>query len=192
MTQVESLPLLGERLRGLRTQRGKTLRAQAREIGIAPSSLSALENSRGGVSLRRLQLVAEYFGVHLTTLLGEPSEPVEPDQTEIIRNCSASVQGVRRGSGVVYQLLGSGDSHTLQPYLISFEPSAGYENDKIGHSGEEFTYVLHGEVELVLGDERHQLTQGDMVRFRPDRPHAFRNLSSVGVAIVIGAATPPW
>ncbi len=189
---VEPLPLLGQRLRRLRTQSGKTLRAQAREIGIAPSSLSALENNRGGVSLRRLQLVAEYFGVHLTALLGEPTKPAAADQTEIIRNCSAHVHGVNRGRGVIYQLLGSSDNHLLQPYLISFEPSAGYENDKIGHAGEEFTYVLHGKVELVLGDGRYQLTQGDMVRFRPDRPHAFRNLSNAGMAIVIGAATPPW
>jgi DNA-binding XRE family transcriptional regulator len=40
----------GQRIRRLRKQAGKTLRAQAREIGIAPSSLSALENGHGGVS----------------------------------------------------------------------------------------------------------------------------------------------
>ena len=191
-TEIERPPLLGQRLRHLRTQNGKTLRAQARDIGIAPSSLSALENNRGGVSLRRLQLVAEHFGVHISDLLGEPAEVTAVDQTEIIRNCMARVRGVRRGHGVVYQLIGSAESHMLQPYLISFEPSGGYEDDKIGHTGEEFAYVLQGEVELVLGKERHQLSQGDLIRFRPDRPHAFRNLSTVGMAIVIGAATPPW
>lgn len=189
---TEPSPLLGQRLRHIRAQTGKTLRTQAREIGIAPSSLSALENNRGGVSLRRLQLVAEHFDVHISDLLGEPAEMSTADETEIIRNCSARVSGVRRGHGVIYQLLGSAENHMLQPYLISFQPSGGYESDKIGHPGEEFTYVLHGEVELILGEERHQLAQGDCVRFCPDRPHAFRNLSTVGTAIVIGAATPPW
>jgi transcriptional regulator with XRE-family HTH domain len=188
----EPAGVMGQRIRRLRTQTGKTLRAQAREIGIAPSSLSALENGQGGVSLKRLQLVAEHFGLHITELLGEPATPSGPDGVEIIRNCASSVPGVRRGTGVLYQLLGSGRDHTIQPYLLSFEPGGGYDRDMIGHPGEEIAYVLLGRVELLIENELHELIQGDLIRFRTDRPHAFRNGSSVGVAAVIGAATPPW
>jgi transcriptional regulator with XRE-family HTH domain len=184
--------VMGHRIRRLRTQGGKTLRAQAREIGIAPSSLSALENNQGGVSLKRLQLVAEHFGLHITELLGEPGAVAGADRVEIIRNCAASVRGVRRGQGVLYQLLGSGRNHTIQPHLLSFEPGGSYERDMIAHPGEEIAYVLQGEVELVTEKKSHRLGQGDLVRFRADEPHAFRNASPVGVAMVIGAATPPW
>jgi transcriptional regulator with XRE-family HTH domain len=188
--QPESI--MGQRIRRLREQTGKTLRAQAREIGIAPSSLSALENGQGGVSLKRLQLVAEHFGLHITELLGEPAVGAQIGGVEIIRNCAATVPGVRRGSGVLYQLLGSGRDHTIQPYLLSFEPGGGYDRDMIGHPGEEIAYVLHGQVELLIEDECHELSQGDLIRFQADRRHAFRNASRVGVAAVVGAATPPW
>lgn len=184
--------VMGQRMRRLRTQAGQTLRGQAREIGIAPSSLSALENGQGGVSLKRLQLVAEHFGLHITELLGEPATSSGPDSVEIIRNCAAAVPGVHRGTGVFYQLVGSGRDHTIQPYLLSFEPGGGYDRDMIGHPGEEIAYVLHGRVELLIDGECHELSQGDLIRFRAERPHAFRNGSSVGVATVIGAATPPW
>ena len=183
---------MGQRIRRLREQAGKTLRAQAREIGIAPSSLSALENGQGGVSLKRLQLVAEHFGLHITELLGEPAPGSPADGVEIIRNCAATVPGVRRGSGVLYQLLGSGRDHTIQPYLLSFDPGGGYGRDMIGHPGEEIAYVLHGQVELLIENECHELSQGDLIRFRADRAHAFHNASRVGVAAVVGAATPPW
>ncbi len=183
---------MGQRIRRLRTQSGKTLRAQAREIGIAPSSLSALENGRGGVSLKRLQLVAEHFGLHITELLGEPGPGTRTGGVEIIRSCAATVPGVRRGTGVLYQLLGNGHDHTIQPYLLSFDPGGGYDRDMIGHPGEEVAYVLHGQVELLIEDERYELGQGDLIRFQTERPHAFRNASEVGVAAVIGAATPPW
>src|SRR5438270_5163033 len=83
--------VMGQRIRRLRTHAGKSLRAQAGEIGIAPSSLSALENGQGGVSLRRLQLVAEHFGLHVTELLGEPTASSSPGGVEIIRNCAATV-----------------------------------------------------------------------------------------------------
>ena len=190
--QVQPASVMGQRIRRLRTQSGKTLRAQAREIGIAPSSLSALENGQGGVSLKRLQLVAEHFGLHITELLGEPAAGTKPGGVEIIRSCAATVPGVRRGTGVLYQLLGSGHDHTIQPYLLSFDPAGGYDRDMIGHPGEEVAYVLHGRVELLIENEHYELSQGDLIRFRADRPHAFRNASQVGVAAVIGAATPPW
>ena len=189
---LEPAGVLGQRLRRLRTHTGKTLRAQAREIGIAPSSLSALENGQGGVSLKRLQLVADHFGLHITELLGEPAAASGSEGVEIIRNCAATVSGVQRGSGVFYQLLGGGHGHTIQPYLLTFQPGGGYDRDMIGHVGEEFAYVLHGQVELLIEDECHALSQGDIIRFRAERPHAFRNASRVGVATVIGAATPPW
>lgn len=184
--------LAGERIRRLRTQAGKTLRAQAREIGIAPSSLSALENNQGGVSLKRLQLVAAHFGLSVTDLLGATTASEPLGEVEVIRRCASSVRGVRRGRGVLYQLVGSSKNHALQPYLLSFEPGGSYERDMIAHFGEEFAYVLEGEVELLVGEERHHLVQGDSVRFPSNRPHAFRNASALGVAMVIGAATPPW
>jgi len=184
--------VVGQRIRRLRVQAGKSLRALAREIGISASSLSALENSRGGISLSRLQRVAAHFGLHITDLLAESDGNPSHRRVEVVRNCSAHVQGVRRGSGVLYQLLGGGHGHAIQPYLLSFQPAGTYERDMIAHPGEEFAYVLQGEVELLIGSQQHRLQQGDAIRFRTELPHAFRNASSVGVAIVVGAATPPW
>jgi len=196
MTETVPQPL-GQRLRLLRTQSGQGLREQAREIGISASSLSALENNRGGVSLRRLQRVAEHYGLHITDLLaGDEQGPVagnsRPSDPEVIRSWGSSVRGVERGAGVLYQLMGHGHGHQLQPYLISFQPGASYRNDAIAHSGEEFAYVVLGEVELLLGEESYRLAQGDAIRFLPDKPHAFRNASTLGIAMIVGAASPPW
>jgi transcriptional regulator with XRE-family HTH domain len=199
---AEPLPeSLGQRLRLLRLERGQGLREQAREIGMSASSLSALENNRGGVSLRRLQRLAEHYGLQITDLLADGGanardEPASangrPREPEIIRSWGTSVRGVERGTGVLYQLLGPGHGHQLQPYLISFQPGASYRNDAIAHSGEEFAYVLVGEVDLLLGQESHHLAQGDAIRFLADVPHAFRNASTNGIAMIIGSATPPW
>jgi transcriptional regulator with XRE-family HTH domain len=182
----------GQRIRLLREQSGKSLREQARELGIAPSSLSAVENSRGGISLRRLQQVADGFGVHIADLLAEPVDggpPVGP--YEVFRG-SARPPGIERGKGTLYQMLGRPEGHTLQPCLISFQPGASYEGDAIAHPGEEFVFVLLGEVELLHDDECLRLTTGDGVRFRSDIAHAFRNASDTAFAVLLGVGTPPW
>jgi mannose-6-phosphate isomerase-like protein (cupin superfamily) len=44
----------------------------------------------------------------------------------------------------------------------------------------------------LLGTESFVLAQGDAIRFNTETPHAFRNASDLGVAVLIGAATPPW
>ena len=72
------------------------------------------------------------------------------------------------------------------------EDVVAIERDMIGHPGEEFAYVVYGAIELLYGEERIALAQGDSVRFRTETPHAFRNASVSGVAVVVGAATPPW
>lgn len=171
-----------------------SVREQARVLGMSPSSLSELENARGGVSLRRLQQVADHFGLHITDLLAEDESPNGTGTVatcEVIRSV-ATVPGVSRGQGVRYQLLGSSRGHALQAAVVTFEPGGGYADDKISHPGEEFCYVVYGCVELLLGDDVHSLGQGDAVRFRAEVPHALRNPSTEGMAVVIGAATPPW
>jgi transcriptional regulator with XRE-family HTH domain len=185
--------IVGQRIRRLRVQHGRTLREQARDIGISASSLSDIENSRGGISLRRLQRVADHFGLRLTDLLAEPEgQDGSVNVVEVIRDVPARVPGVQRGKGVLYQLLGPAQGHTIQPCLLSFEPGGTYEDDMIAHPGEEFAYVLLGQIELLLGDEVHRLSQGELVRFRTETPHAYRNASTTGMAAVLAAATPPW
>ena len=80
----------------------------------------------------------------------------------------------------------------IQPYIMTLEPSGGFAADPVSNAGEEFAYVAFGEVQLLLGKTKHRLRQGNSVRFFADTPHAFENLSDSGIAIVIGAAAPPW
>src|SRR5205823_5864891 len=147
---------------------------------------SELENARGGISLSRLQQVARHFDLSLTDLLAE-EDGAGPSSArpgiEVFRHAAAT-PGVSRGHGVLYQLLGAGHGHALQPYLLSFEPGGGYEDDMLAHQGEEFCYVAYGSVELLRGEEVHLLVQGDAARFGTEAPHAFRNASADGVAIV--------
>jgi transcriptional regulator with XRE-family HTH domain/quercetin dioxygenase-like cupin family protein len=191
----EFAKLVGQRIRRLRQQSGMSLRRQAAHAGVAPSALSALENGRGGMSLSALQRVAAEFGLSITDLLAAPPETDGAPQeaaAETFPGCSSTPTPVRRGKGVLYQLLGTGSGHLLQPYVLSFLPGGGFSSDRIGHPGEEFAYVVLGEVELLLGDDVHTLRQGDAIRFRTETPHSFRNGSDTGIALVVGAATPPW
>lgn len=190
----ELAKVIGERIRRLRLESGLGLRELASEIGIAPSALSALENHRGGMSISRLQLVASHFNLKLTELLAtdDLSEDGDGPEAEIFRRGGTDAPAIERGSGVIYQVLGQPGRHRLQSALLSFLPGASFARDRIGHPGEEFGFVVLGELELLLGDDVHRLAQGDAVRFRTERPHAYQNVSEVGLAFLVVTVTPPW
>jgi transcriptional regulator with XRE-family HTH domain len=186
-------PTIGKRLREMRKMRGLTVREQAGLLQVSPSTLSELERGIAGISLQRLQGVAHSLGVSVSDLLTSDEPPTaETPRLEIIRPADLGAASIRRGHGVHYTLVGAHGEHTLQPYRIMFDAGAGYADDPIAHPGEEFVYVLFGEVHLHLGQEEHLLTTGACARFDSGVAHAFSNASTSDVAGLIGAGTPPW
>lgn len=186
--------LIGRRAKSLRLQAGRSLREQAARAGLSASALSTLENGRGGLSLESLQQLAADFEVHITELFAEdPSVPGPGGEPlELFPNCLAEVPPVGRGHGALFQQIGTSQGHQMQPYLITLEPGGGWRAVWDVKPGEEFVYVLAGEIELLLDDEPHRLRQGDAARFRTERSHGFRNASEHGMATIVGTSTPPW
>jgi transcriptional regulator with XRE-family HTH domain len=186
-------PKVGQRLRDMRKVRGLSVREQARHLGVSPSTLSELERGISGISLQRLQSVASNLGIGIADLLADhAAAPQDARPLEIIRPADITASTIHRGPGVHYALIGSSGDHALQPYQITFDAGAGYRTDPIRHPGEEFVYVLFGEVRLHLGEDQHCLTPGSFARFDSGIPHAFANASKTNVAALIGAGTPPW
>lgn len=186
--------LVGSRLKALRLRSGVSLREQARLLEISPSSLSAVENGRGGISLKRLQQVAHHYDLVVSDLLGPQdagAESVGP-AVEIARRGDAAQPVVRRGKGTYYRVLGAAKGHSLQSASVTFEPGGGYAEDAMGHEGEEFVYVVYGDIELIHDGQTYSLGAGESARFAASAPHAYRNASETDMAHIIAAATPPW
>ena len=184
---------LGARLREMRRMRGLSLRDQARALELSPSTLSELERGIAGVSLQRLQFIAQSLGVSLSHLVSGEEEVGVPARTlEILTAEHVGEGSIRRGRGVHYTLIGAAGAHSLQPYRITFDAGAGYADDPIKHPGEEFVHVTTGSVYLHLANKRHQLLSGAFARFDSGTPHAFANASDTDVAVIVGAGTPPW
>jgi quercetin dioxygenase-like cupin family protein len=160
---------------------------------MSPGALSMLENDHTGVSLKRLQLIANALGVPIVQLLGEPQTThVSAGRVQVVRNGFATVPGVSRGAGVVYQVIGLKPQRSIQPALVSFAPGAGFIGDRIAHTGEEVVFVVAGQVELHVGDEIQRLNQGDLAVYGAESPHGYKNASSTGPALILCVATPPW
>lgn len=59
---------------------------------------------------------------------------------------------------------------TMNPMLVTISPSDAPE--LVVHGGQEFNYVLEGELRVIVGDKDYFLRAGDSLYFNPALPHA--------------------
>jgi len=58
----------------------------------------------------------------------------------------------------------------MEPFMVTLEPSET-EEERSTHDGQEFIFVLHGEMEVRLGEEIHILEIGDSIYYDSGVPH---------------------
>jgi uncharacterized cupin superfamily protein len=79
--------------------------------------------------------------------------------------------------------------HMLECHLHHYAPGCDSGGD-LQHEGEEFGYVLEGEIELTVAGRQYTASAGDSFLFRSERPHSFRN-KGTREARVVWINTPP-
>jgi quercetin dioxygenase-like cupin family protein len=61
----------------------------------------------------------------------------------------------------------------MEPFLVSLAPTAEEMPGSV-HEGEEFIFVLEGEMEVIIGEHRDVLYPGDSIYYRSTIPHLVR------------------
>lgn len=138
---------LGARLRGLRGERGWTLEQLSRTSGLARSTLSKIENGLLSPTYDALLKLAEGFELDVAELFVAPSAHMGSGRRSISR----------RGEGrthltpwYAHELLCGELAHKqMMPFVSTVHARADTAgSDWSRHSGEEFVFVLSGEIEL--------------------------------------------
>jgi quercetin dioxygenase-like cupin family protein len=59
----------------------------------------------------------------------------------------------------------------MEPFLVTLEPATLKTSKTSVHEGEEFIFVLEGEMEVILGDHTDILYSGDSIYYDSNIPH---------------------
>ena len=68
--------------------------------------------------------------------------------------------------------------------------SEHHEMVEYKHEGEEFLFVLSGEVDVTVGKNRHHLKSGESLHFNSSTPHMLRNPGPVKTELIVVLYTP--
>jgi len=100
---------------------------------------------------------------------GEPFTIVRKDERKMVSRF-ASMEGVKYGYS--YESLGfdKKDRH-MEPFIVTLEPATVKAAKTSVHEGEEFIFVLEGEMEVILGNHTDILYPGDSIYYDSTIPH---------------------
>jgi DNA-binding transcriptional MerR regulator/mannose-6-phosphate isomerase-like protein (cupin superfamily) len=157
---------IGPRLRRLRTQRALGLAEVASATDISVGFLSAIERSQMSASVGTLRRLARYYRTNILDFFDATEL-----NTRLVRPSKRKV--LEAGPGVRMELLAWGNK-VMEPHLFRIKPQAG-SGESYAHEGEEFLFVLRGELQIALEGEQYHLKRGDSFYFESATPHRWKN-----------------
>ncbi|MEN4446213.1 XRE family transcriptional regulator [Mycobacterium sp. SM3041] len=164
------------RLRELRTQRGMTLEDVARAADIDVSTLSRLESGKRRFALDHLPRLAAALSISTDELMRAP-EAEDPR----VRGSSHT-----RGGITYWPLTRGGPAGGLHTFKIRVSARRRTPPTELPvHDGQEWLYVLSGNLRLLLGDRDFTIKPGEAVEFSTWTPHWFGTVDGPVEAIAI-------
>jgi transcriptional regulator with XRE-family HTH domain len=169
---------IGEKIRKLRKEERLTLQDLSDLSGLSKPLLSQIENAQVIPPIATLLKIAKGLKVGIHFFFEE-----EEDRQKFVLLRSSSAPSSRRRSGndapqaYLYHSLAPGmRKKSMEPFLIEFELGMWDDSLLYSHDGEEFIYLLGGELEFHYGQEVMILKPGDSIYYDSSEAHGYVSL----------------
>lgn len=181
--EEERLRTIGAAIRSRRQELNMSLRELSKQSGLSIGFLSLVERGRSSPALTSLSNVAKALGVELSSFF--PAEEEEQNEAEETKQRVSPLPYVNRANDAaklsiilsqrIYKMLSPRiPGLVLEPIFVTVQPGDTMD-EPYSHEGEEFAYVLSGELVFIVDGVEYRLGPGDSVHFRSTVSHAMRN-----------------
>jgi transcriptional regulator with XRE-family HTH domain len=173
---------IGERIKGLRTERGMTLADLGEKVKLSTSYLSQIERDKTTPSLSTLLDIAKALNVGPRYFF-----EIEAEAAYILR--AGKEQDNLTSDSPIVRLHLTPDARTnkLDVYRVQLEPHTSLEQlDPF--SGEELGFVLSGELTVEVGDDQYVLGAGDSIHYDASQPYYWINAGDQPCLVIWGRA----
>lgn len=177
---VELPTNLARNLRGLRDTRGLTQQQLAERAGIPRPTLATLESGSANPTLQVVVRVASALNVSVEELIGPPRATG--------RFVPAAELPRRVRGGVEVSTLLPDALPGVQVERLEIPVDRAFPGAPHTPGTREYLYCERGEILLTASGVKFTLTAGDVVVFRGDQRHAYKNVGdtdAVGISVVL-------
>lgn len=166
---------IGSKISQLRQNSDLTIEQLAKNSQLSIEFIEKLEAGQLAPSLSPLIKIARVLGVRLGTFLDDVPQKgpviVKNGQSEKIVRFSGNDK-TNRQSILNFSSLGADkkDRH-MEPFIVDVHHLEGESINLSSHEGEEFIYVLSGEIEVYYGKNKLNVKTGDSIYYDSIVPH---------------------
>lgn len=179
--------MLGEKIKKIRNDRGFSLREMANMIDLSASFLSQIEQGKASPSIENLKKIANCLDVRVSYLIED--DEIKKDTVLVKKSERSTVESV--DSNTTISLLTSPEiEKQMEPIFYEIGPRGESGKDPYSHPGEEFVFVLEGQLSVWINEKEYQLEEGDSLYFKSTQRHKFVNPTDKNVR-VLWVVTPP-
>ena len=179
------MPLkIGEKLKRLRLANNLTQEELANRTGLTKGYISQLERDYTSPSLSTLKDILDVLGEDLAEFFKQP--PIE----QVVYKRSERILTADSDDKLKVELLvQASQKQQMEPVLVTLAPGGKTWEDR-SHQGQEFGFVIQGNIILEVGGKRHRLEAGDCFYFTADQRHRVTNEGPFE-AQILWVVTPP-
>ncbi len=159
---------LGEKIKLTREKNDMSIEELAQRAGVDSGMISSIEKGELVPYLSPLVKLARALGVRLGTFLDDQEHlgPVltkkdDIDHVERFRGADSD----EKRSRIFYSLALNKTSRHMEPLLVDLAPADEGSHKKSSHEGEEFIYVLEGNITVEYGKDLYNLSVGDSIYY---------------------------
>lgn len=175
---TDAVEPVGKRIRKARLARKITLETMANETGYSVDALKKIESGKKIPPVGTLLQISKVLQIDSADLLNESDTTIAQRSREYDK----------RTEDYAYTTLtpGAQQKH-LKAFKVSIDPRSEHKGVGYQHEGEEFVYVLSGDIEVTVGENVNYLETGDSLHFNAAIRHNLRNtgLSEAELLVVI-------
>lgn len=162
---------VAENCKRLREAKELTLDAAAKLTGVSRSMLAQIEKGAANPTISVLWKIANGYKVSFSLLTeGRQETPSILRASEIEPFCEDE------GRYLNYPAFPFDERTSFETYRIVIAPGGNLDAEGHMPGTEEYITIFGGSVEIEVAGEHYCLEDGDSIRFRADKPHAYRNV----------------
>lgn len=184
---------IGAKVKMVRENRKLSIEEVSERTNLSVEQIVSIEDGSLVPNLTPLIKIARVLGVRLGTFMDDDENlgPVVSRAQEKKEVTRFSDRGNAINSDLdFYTLAQNKAGRHMDPFVIDIFPSSEEEVKLSTHEGEEFIYVLEGEVEIKYGKETYHLKTGDSIYYESIVAHHVHSFGSENAKILAVVYTP--
>jgi len=175
---------IGKKIKELRIKNSLTQEELADRCELTKGFISQVERDLTSPSIATLVDILEGLGTNLKDFFDEAVEE------KIVFGLEDFFEIENEELNYLLKwIIPNAQKNSMEPILMDIKPG-GRSKEDYPHEGEEFGYVLNGNIYLYLDNKKHKVKKGESFYFKTNSNHYIAN-ESKKTASVIWVSTPP-